>query len=171
MTLMRGGRWSTESGSIYRALRRLEVDELLVAVREPSYARARKEYALTAAGEATLKEWLTNTPDRQDFAFLPDPIRSRAYFLSRLTQREQMRTVEVWLRSSRDLLREFAAPPEESCFEKDLKELAQSNLHHLALARHAWLEMLRRRLAAIAQHSASQSNNRLRSSAEWYRRH
>jgi hypothetical protein len=94
---------------------------------------------------------LTAPPDRQDFAFLPDPIRSRAFFLSRLTQREQIRTVEVWLRASRDLLRELADQPEESCFENDVKDVAQSNLHYLAIARHTWLQMVRRRFATTSK--------------------
>src|SRR5215475_544144 len=82
MNRMRGGRWSAESGSVYRVLRRLQQDGLLNEARKVGVPnRERTEYELTRAGEALLNSWLTFPPDRSELGFLVDPIRTRAYFL------------------------------------------------------------------------------------------
>src|SRR3954451_24299675 len=81
MNRMRGGRWSAERGSVYRGLRRLEKDGLLrEALRVGVQNRERTEYAVTPQGEALLHSWLIFPPERSEFAFLVDPIRTRSYF-------------------------------------------------------------------------------------------
>ncbi|HWD37374.1 MAG TPA: PadR family transcriptional regulator, partial [Fimbriimonas sp.] len=53
MNRMRGGRWSTESGSVYRVIRRLEKDDLIHEVRKAGVPnRERTEYELTGQGRA-----------------------------------------------------------------------------------------------------------------------
>src|SRR6266567_2472263 len=75
MNRMRGGRWSAESGSVYRVLRRLEVDNLVREARKVGVPnRERTEYELTPSGEITLNSWLTFAPDRSELAFMVDPI-------------------------------------------------------------------------------------------------
>src|ERR1051325_1186132 len=94
MNRMRGGRWSAESGSVYRVLRRLEKDELVREARRVGVPnRERTEYELTEAGQSTLQSWLAFPPDRQEFGYLVDPIRTRAYYLPRLKPAEQLRVV------------------------------------------------------------------------------
>src|SRR5262249_51179080 len=81
MNHMRGGRWSAESGSVYRVLRRLEGDGLVTEARKVGVPnRERTEYELTPHGDSTLTSWLTFPPDRSELGFLVDPLRTRSYF-------------------------------------------------------------------------------------------
>ena len=116
MNRMRGGRWSAESGSIYRVLRRLERDGLLVEARRVGVPnRERTEYELTRTGEALLHSWLTFPPDRSELSFLVDPIRTRCYFMGRLKPNERVRVVKSWIQENRqfmaDLQRDLDATP------------------------------------------------------------
>lgn len=142
MNRMRGGRWSAESGSVYRVLRRLETDGLLHEARRVGVPnRERTEYELTPHGEALLHSWLTFPPDRNEMAFLVDPIRTRTYFLCRLKPAEQARVVKSWIVESRnfvnDLQREL-----DSATQNPVRSAAYTNLLCLAQARHDWLKKL-----------------------------
>jgi DNA-binding PadR family transcriptional regulator len=141
MNRMRGGRWSAESGSVYRVLRRLERDNLVTEVRKVGVPnRERTEYELTSQGEGVLHSWLTFPPDRHEMAYLVDPIRTRGYFLGRLKPAEQARVVKTWIQESKqfcaDLERDLAA----TAFGEPLRDVAYSNLLYLAQARHDWLK-------------------------------
>ena len=159
MNRMRGGRWSAESGSVYRVLRRLEADGLVLEARKVGVPnRERTEYELTAQGEANLNCWLTFAPDRSELAFLVDPIRTRCFFLQRLKPADQIRTVKTWLQESKlfiaDLERDMAAAaPKETL----LRRMTSQNLLFLAEARHEWLRrtlmMLKTTHAATAEDS------------------
>jgi DNA-binding PadR family transcriptional regulator len=52
--------WAASYGQIYPELRRLEEQGLVQSRPEPSGARARTVYTLTAAGEQALSEWLAS---------------------------------------------------------------------------------------------------------------
>lgn len=144
MTRMRGGRWSAESGSVYRVLRRLVADGLVREARRVGVPnRERTEYELTPQGDATLASWLTFAPDRQELAFLVDPLRTRAFFLQRLRHPDQVRVVKTWIAENKsflaDLEREMkASEPKET----PLRRLAVQNLLILAQARQEWLKRL-----------------------------
>lgn len=152
MNRMRGGRWSAESGSVYRVLRRLESDGLVKEARRVGVPnRERTEYELTTQGDSLLQSWLTFPPDRSELAFLVDPIRTRCYFLSRLRPAEQVRVVKTWLQESKqfvsDLQREVASPANR---ENVARYLAYQNLLFLAQARHEWLRKVLSTLKATA---------------------
>lgn len=143
MNRMRGGRWSAESGSVYRVLRRLERDNLVKEARKVGVPnRERTEYELTGQGEALLHSWLSFPPDRTELGFLVDPIRTRSYFLSRLKPAEQVRILKTWLQESKqfcaDLERDLKATP----FQDPLRNLGYTNLLYLAQARHEWLKKM-----------------------------
>ncbi len=143
MNVMRGGRWSAESGSVYRVLRRLERDGLVAEARKVGVPnRERTEYELTSHGESTLTSWLTFPPDRSELGFLVDPLRTRSYFLARLRPPEQSRVVKAWLQESKqfvtDLKRDLDAMPNPD----DLRNVGYQNLLYLAEARHEWLKKL-----------------------------
>ena len=151
MNRMRGGRWSAESGSVYRVLRRLESDGLVSEARRVGVPnRERTEYELTRAGEALLNSWLTFPPDRSELGFMVDPIRTRSYFLGRLSHSEQGRVLKTWIQENRrfieDLEREVA--PFGSS-EHPLRRVAYQNLSFLAQARQEWLKRM------LAAHRAS----------------
>jgi len=142
MNRMRGGRWSAESGSVYRVLRRLEKDNLLVEARKVGVPnRERTEYELTPHGEALLHSWLTFPPDRTELAFLVDPIRTRSYFLSRLKPNEQMRVVKTWLQESKHFVADLSRDLEVTT-QNPIRDAAYNNLLYLAQARHEWLKKL-----------------------------
>lgn len=143
MNRMRGGRWSAESGSVYRVLRRLERDGLVTEARRVGVPnRERTEYELTPHGSSTLMSWLTFPPDRSELGFLVDPLRTRSYFLARLRPADQARVVRSWLLESKqflsDLKREIDAMPSTDT----LPNAGYLNLMYLAEARHEWLKKL-----------------------------
>jgi DNA-binding PadR family transcriptional regulator len=144
MTRMRGGRWSAESGSVYRVLRRLERDGLVIEARRVGVPnRERTEYDLTPQGEALLHSWLTFPPDRSEIAFLVDPLRTRSYFLSRLKQAEQVRVVKTWMQENKQFMQDLQRDMET--LEKTLgptRLVAYNNILLLAQARHEWLRKL-----------------------------
>lgn len=154
MNRMRGGRWSAESGSVYRVLRRLEKDNLLREARRVGVPnRERTEYELTPQGDALLQSWLTFPPDRSELAFLVDPIRTRSYFLTRLRPAEQMRVVKTWLHESKHFVADLARDIDATSYKNPVRQAAYGNLLFLAQARHEWLKKL---LAAVKQEAGAQ---------------
>lgn len=143
MTRMRGGRWSSESGSVYRVLRRLEKDELVREARRVGVPnRERTEYELTEAGQSTLQSWLAFPPERAEFGYLVDPIRTRAYYLPRLKPAEQVRVVKAWIAESKALIAEVEADIPKVFEPGSVQAVAYENLVYLAQARHDWLKKL-----------------------------
>ncbi|MFY9233306.1 MAG: PadR family transcriptional regulator [Fimbriimonadaceae bacterium] len=142
MNRMRGGRWSSESGSVYRVLRRLEQDLLLREARRVGVPnRERTEYELTPQGEAVLQSWLIFPPDRGEFAMLVDPLRTRAFFLGRLRLADQLKIVKNWMAENKQLILELEREVEaEKPVEAPIKGLALQNLLCLAQARQEWLK-------------------------------
>lgn len=143
MSKIRGGRWSAESGSVYRVLRRLERDGLIVETRRVGIPnRERTEYELSVQGETLLHSWLCFPPDRSEVAYLIDPLRARCQYLGRLKVSEQVRVVKSWLQESKlfilDLQRDMAANVDDDFFARASRE----NLLMLAEARHEWLKRL-----------------------------
>ncbi|MBI3721661.1 MAG: PadR family transcriptional regulator [Fimbriimonas ginsengisoli] len=153
MNRMRGGRWSSESGSVYRVLRRLEEDHLVLEARRVGVPnRERTEYELTAEGERLLSSWLMFPPDRSELALLIDPIRSRAYFLPRLKPPDQIRVVKGWLQESKLFIEDLEQGYSSGRDERDpIRRLACQNLLYLAEARHEWL---RRMLSELRSRAA-----------------
>lgn len=143
MNRMRGGRWSAESGSVYRVLRRLESDELLREARKVGVPnRERTEYELTPQGEALLHSWLTFPPDRSELAFLVDPLRTRTYFLGRLRPAEQIRVLKTWLHESKNFVADLQRDVDTTTARSLGRDAAYGNLVALAQARHEWLKKL-----------------------------
>ena len=143
MNRMRGGRWSAESGSVYRVLRRLEQDGLLIEARRVGVPnRERTEYELTAAGQALTYSWLTLPPVRGEMAFLVDPLRTRSYFLGRLKPSDRVRVVKTWIQESKVFLADLQRDIESNRTPDPMRNLAYENLMYLAEARHEWLRRL-----------------------------
>ena len=142
MNSWRGARWSTESGSVYRVLRRLEKDGMVSEARRVGVPnRQRTEYELNPSGEEVLREWLIRVPPRSEFAHLVDPIRTRAYFLDRLEMDERVKVVKEWMKEAKILADDLRREGEEMA-TNTLSAAAFSNLIHLADARVDWLRKL-----------------------------
>lgn len=160
MNRMRGGRWSAESGSVYRVLRRMQKDGLVVEARKVGVPnRERTEYELTPQGEALLTSWLTFPPDRSEMAFLVDPLRTRCYFLFRLKPADQIRTVKTWLQESKIFIQDLQRDVDLITAQgtSGPKVVAYQNLLHLGQARHEWLRKLLNSLRAQAGAAATTS--------------
>jgi DNA-binding PadR family transcriptional regulator len=143
MNKMRGGRWSAESGSVYRVLRRLERDNLLCEARKVGVPnRERTEYDLSRSGEALLQSWLTFPPDRGEMAFLVDPLRTRCYFLHRLKPNERIRVVKSWLQESKQFVADLQRDLDATTTSDPIRNVGYMNLLYLAQARHEWLKRL-----------------------------
>src|SRR5665213_1714295 len=143
MNKMRGGRWSAESGSVYRVLRRLERDNLLLEARRVGVPnRERTEYELTDSGEALLVGWLTFPPDRGELAFLVDPLRTRCYFLHRLRPTERVRVVKSWMLESKQFILDLQRDLNTSKSPDPIRNMGYQNLLYLAEARHEWIKRL-----------------------------
>ena len=157
MNRMRGGRWSAESGSVYRVLRRLEQDGLVREARKVGVPnRERTEYELTPQGQGLLQSWMTFPPDRAEMAFIVDPIRTRAYFLACIKPAEQVRVVKNWLQESKVFVHDLERDLQLSASQEDpVRHLAQQNLLFLAEARHEWLRKL---LANIKNRSGAKTS-------------
>jgi DNA-binding PadR family transcriptional regulator len=152
MNRMRGGRWSAESGSVYRVLRRLEQDNLVHEARKVGVPnRERTEYELTPQGEALLHSWLTFPPDRNEFSFLVDPLRTRTFFLARLKPAEQARVVKTWMQENKQFVVELERDIQANkLMEEPMKLLALQNLLCLAQARQEWLRKVLQALRGSA---------------------
>lgn len=165
MTRMRGGRWSAESGSVYRVLRRLEKDDLVKEARRVGVPnRERTEYELSSQGEAVLQSWLLFPPDRTELASIVDPIRTRTYFLGRLKTTDQIRVVKTWLQESKQFIQGLQNDVDKAAAHLDpARAMAYANLLYLAQARHEWLRKL---LSVVRQGNAATSTEGVAAVAE-----
>jgi DNA-binding PadR family transcriptional regulator len=141
MQNMRGGRWSAESGSVYRVLRRLQGSSLVHPARKVGVVnRERTEYELTPAGEVLVSKWLTDAPAQQELECLLDALRTRTYFLARLEPKRRAQTIKTWMVQNKKLIAQLTA---ESGIKKSEPEgWVTANLLCLAKARQDWLRKL-----------------------------
>lgn len=143
MNRMRGSRWSSESGSVYRVLRRLQRDDLVHETKKlGARNRERTEFELTGQGRAVLGSWLALTPSEDEFGFLVDPIRTRSFFLGRLSPEARAQIVENWLAASTSFCNELSQSLQEVKFSDPIRNMAYENLLYLAEGRQAWLRKL-----------------------------
>jgi len=70
--------WSGSAGAVYPLMKRLEGRKLIVSKADKSDGRSRREFSTTKAGEAALREWLTDAARASSLGF--DPLRTRLFF-------------------------------------------------------------------------------------------
>ncbi len=150
MQSMKGARWSAESGSVYRVLRRLHGSSLVVPVRKVGVPnRERTEYELTPAGEVLVSKWLMDAPGQQDLECLLDALRTRTYFLNRLEPRRRAQTVKSWMQHNKQLISQLEAEVVRD--KSDRAAWVNENLLCLAKARQDWLKKLYRMVKEAPQ--------------------
>jgi DNA-binding PadR family transcriptional regulator len=138
---MRGGRWSAESGSVYRVLRRLQGSQLVNPVRKVGVPnRERTEYELTPAGQVLVSKWLSDAPAQQDLEYLLDALRTRTYFLKSLEPKKRAQTVKNWMVQNKKLIAQLQA--EDQAKMSAPQTWVHDNLTCLAKARQDWLKKL-----------------------------
>ncbi|MEJ7777008.1 MAG: helix-turn-helix transcriptional regulator [Sphingomicrobium sp.] len=77
--------WSASAGAIYPLMKKLERLKLLEAASGDGGARL---FRLTEEGEMAFQEWVRSLPANAGEA-MPEPIRTRAFFLESMSQRER----------------------------------------------------------------------------------
>jgi DNA-binding PadR family transcriptional regulator len=97
--------WGASYGQIYPELRRLTEAGLLSATEAPRGGVKRTEYALTAAGERALREWLTRD-DWGDFEYR-DELLLRLFFGDLLGEGDARAVVARMRERSEEILQHF----------------------------------------------------------------
>ncbi len=86
--------FSSSTGSIYPAVRRLERDGLLRSRADARGQQARSLLSITAMGQRALEAWLTPPLGDEAFAVPNDPLRTRLYFLQCLKPAQRRRFLD-----------------------------------------------------------------------------
>ena len=146
MQNMKGGRWSAESGSVYRVLRRLHSNNLVYPARKVGVPnRERTEYELTQAGEMLVLKWLSDNPAQQDLEYLIDGLRTRTYFLGMLDSKKRIQTIRNWISQNKMLIQQLQTQAESTDSESDWSDRdswIRANLLCMAKARQDWLRKM-----------------------------
>jgi DNA-binding PadR family transcriptional regulator len=154
MQNMKGGRWSAESGSVYRVLRRLQGSSLVFPVRKVGVVnRERTEYELTPAGEVLVSKWLTDAPAQHELECLLDALRTRTYFLARLDPKRRTQTIKTWMAQNKKLITQLTA--ESATKKSDQEGWVAANLLCLAKARQDWLRKMYTEMKETGRKSAA----------------
>jgi DNA-binding PadR family transcriptional regulator len=151
---MKSGRWSTQSGSIYRALSRLAESKLVEGVQsEGARRRLRTDYRLSPEGRRLAMNWLSQPMDASDWEGLVDPIRERAVYLYLLEPPDRVETTRKWLAQSRSWLRQASESVRDgpTCVS-DVDGWSRYSLLLQAQARHYWLRRLYSTMRTPTQH-------------------
>ena len=139
--------WSSSSGSIYPAIRRL-VEAGLASASAAEGARGRQTLQTTPEGRRAVEQWVC------DFApglagATPDPLRTRAFFLALLTTearqaflRHAMESTDGAIVDAERIFAELSARHDGS-----LDHLASLGALYELRARRAWLADVSRRLS------------------------
>ena len=142
--------WSSSTGTVYPAIRRLRDAGLLDAA-APAGPRKSELLSLTADGRAALERWLTNvTPDLG--ASTADPIRTRVHFLAALNTAERKQVLDEYRAATRaaiEQLEAHAAKAADTAVELSERLGTLGALAELR-ARLAWLDVAERELSALS---------------------
>jgi PadR family transcriptional regulator AphA len=121
--------WTASYGQIYPELRRLEERGLVAGRADPRGGVRRRSYRLTKAGEAVLREWLT---DVESFTFeLRDEALLRYFFGDLVSREEVVAGLRAQQRFCEDVLRRF----------RELEPQARTGFVDES-QRHPWLALL-----------------------------
>ena len=145
MNRMDGLRWSAESGSVYRVLRRLKEAGHLHEIGKVGVPnRERTEYEVTPSGRKALTKWLTSELTGDELRTLVDPIRIRARYFGEVSMEAQRAAIEQWIKQNARFVRQLAKRVGKP---QTIQERADASVLALAKARQAWLKSMLTSLA------------------------
>jgi DNA-binding PadR family transcriptional regulator len=145
--------WSSSTGTIYPAIRRLVAAGLLTAGKRTG-PRKTQLLTLTDAGLVALREWLTHvTPELGSPT--ADPIRTRVHFLAALNPRRRAEVLAAYRAVTDDAIEQL---------EREAEEPARTPVEHSerlgtlgalmeVRARRAWLDQVEDELAKMDRRS------------------
>lgn len=85
--------WSSSTGAIYPAIKRLTLEGLVESTPEPQDRRSTRRLALTDAGKSALRDWIMGLEDWMGGAAM-DPVRTRMNYIGILSRAQQLALVE-----------------------------------------------------------------------------
>lgn len=139
--------WSSSTGTIYPAIRRLRQAGLLEAA-APAGPRKSELLSLTGKGRTALEGWLTNvTPELGSPT--ADPIRTRVHFLTALDKRARKRVLEEYRVATRSAIASTEAAlaaPATTAVDRSERLGALGVLAELK-ARLDWLDLAEREIS------------------------
>jgi DNA-binding PadR family transcriptional regulator len=140
--------WSSSTGAIYPAIRRLQGLGLASTAAQSSDRRGRRDVAITPAGEGGLRAWVAHLPD---WTAMPtrDAIRSRMNFLGVLKDpRARMDFVEQAERAAIEQIASLKVRVERAKDVSEAEYFATLGSLHEIYGRLRWLRLVRRRLGS-----------------------
>lgn len=145
MNRMDGLRWSAESGSVYRVLKRLTAAGHLAELGKAGVPnRERTEYEVTPSGLQVLRSWVTSDLTGDELRMLVDPVRIRARYFGEVPLEAQRSAIERWLKQNAKYMRQLTKRLGKPVTAQGR---AEANVLALAKARQAWLKSMLTSLA------------------------
>lgn len=141
--------WSSSTGTIYPAIRRL-IAAALVEAGERTGPRRTQLLTVTNAGVEALRRWLVSVSPELGSS-TADPIRTRVHFLSALEPDERREVLAGYRAASEAALREleaFADQPATTSVEKS-EHLGTLGALMEVRARLSWLDLVERELESF----------------------
>jgi DNA-binding PadR family transcriptional regulator len=135
--------WSSSTGAIYPAIRRLKARGLIDHRSDPTGKRRSEALSLSAQGAAVLRSWISNLTEEMGSAGI-DPVRARVNYLAALepdARASFLDRAEEVTRSRLELARASKADPEAK--QNWTMEATMAGLAHQLEARLRWLKDLR----------------------------
>jgi DNA-binding PadR family transcriptional regulator len=140
--------WSSSTGTVYPAIRRLRKAGLLKAA-SPTGPRNSELLSLTDAGKAALERWLTQTSPELG-ASTADPIRTRVHFLTALDPSRRKQVLEDYRATTRAAIGRLEASAQLPAVSEVDRSERLGTLGALAelRARLTWLDEVESELSA-----------------------
>jgi DNA-binding PadR family transcriptional regulator len=143
--------WSSSTGAIYPAIKRLTRGGLVESTPALNDKRATRQLRITQAGESALRDWISGLQDWMGGAAV-DPVRTRINYIGILPQAQRRELIERAKRNALAALREideFVADP--TAHQREGLEIAVRGAQADVEARIAWLEEVQDLLSRTAR--------------------
>ena len=131
--------WSSSTGAIYPAIKRLTREGLVVGTPELQDRRSTRRLALTDAGKSALRDWIIGLEDWMGGAAV-DPVRTRMNYIGILSRSQQRAWVEKARGNALGALSEIASfEPDPTGHHREGVAFAARGAQADIEARIAWL--------------------------------
>ncbi len=132
--------WSSSTGAIYPAIKRLTRDGLVESTPELEDRRATRRLAITEAGKSALRDWIMGLEDWMGGAAV-DPVRTRMNYIGILSRAQQLALVEKARGNARIALSELASfEPDPTGHHREGVAIAARGAQADVEARIKWLD-------------------------------
>ena len=139
--------WRASAGSVYPLLARLEEHGLVSSRPDKADGRGRKLLKITKNGQKSLKQWVMAGADDKRISLVPDPIRSRTFFLDVLKPAQQIELMKDLIARMENYLLKMQAHLESQSESEDLYAyLGALGAMRITEARLDWLKLVHKRL-------------------------